>query len=129
MTPARAALGSEQVVPAVPFVEMWRLGESQRRACEDSLPFPTQALLIGPTLGLQSLDGHGHFTCRNRRARHVDPLGFLVLGLQPGWRSLTQCCFREAPIPKSPNNLRSVSVQSPSRDGDGMGIASGLNAL
>ncbi len=47
MVPARAALRDDQIVPAVPLVEMRRLGEAERRAGEDVGPLADQPLLFG----------------------------------------------------------------------------------
>ena len=50
MTPSRAALGGQQVVIAVPLVEMGTLGKSKRRALEDQVNRPHQLALRGRVL-------------------------------------------------------------------------------
>ena len=50
VTPARAALGGDQVVVAVALVEMRRLGEANGRALEDVLALADQLALRGRIL-------------------------------------------------------------------------------
>src|ERR1035438_2093814 len=50
MSPSCAALSGQQVVIAVPFVEMGSLGKSQRRALEDQVDRPHQLALRGRVL-------------------------------------------------------------------------------
>src|SRR5262245_29121698 len=45
MSPARAAFGRDEVIPAIALVEMRRLGEPDGRALEDVLPLAHQLAL------------------------------------------------------------------------------------